>query len=152
MSNSELKVGQVLWLKVRYQINQVSNIKHPMLIASINKEYIEVIALDKTAGKLQNLYRVYNRYIDSDNPKETVIYEDSYAQLNTKLTIENFEQLKSARKTTDLLSKKKLDEILLDYVEYQTLNIIREERIVHMNKEEILYLNDDLEETIEVGV
>ncbi len=52
MNNSELKVGQVLWLKVRYQIDQVSNMKHPMLIASINEEYIEIIALDKTAGKL----------------------------------------------------------------------------------------------------
>lgn len=152
MNNSELKVGQVLWLKVRYQIDQVSNMKHPMLIASINEEYIEIIALDKTAGKLQNLYRMYNRYINSEQPKETVISEDSYAQLNTKLTIENFEQLKYARRTTDLLSKKKLDEILSDYVEYQTLNIIREERIVHMNKEEILYLNDDLEETTKVGV
>ncbi len=95
---------------------------------------------------------MYNRYINSEQPKETVISEDSYAQLNTKLTIENFEQLKYARRTTDLLSKKKLDEILSDYVEYQTLNIIREERIVHMNKEEILYLNDDLEETTKVGV
>lgn len=31
-----------------------------MLIAEINDEYIEVIAIDKTAGKLQNLYYPYN--------------------------------------------------------------------------------------------
>ena len=36
MINNELEVGQVLWLKVRYQIDIVSNIKHPMLIAKID--------------------------------------------------------------------------------------------------------------------
>ena len=35
-----------------------------MLIAEINDEYIEVIAIDKTAGKLQNLYYTYNKYIN----------------------------------------------------------------------------------------
>ncbi len=64
-----------------------------MLIAEINKEYIEVIAIDKTSGRLQNLYYPYNKYINSENPKETVLYEDSYAQLNTKLTIDNFKEL-----------------------------------------------------------
>ena len=64
-----------------------------MLIAEINKEYIEVIAIDKTSGRLQNLYYPYNKYINRENPKETVLYEDSYAQLNTKLTIDNFKEL-----------------------------------------------------------
>lgn len=139
----DLKVGQVLWLKVRYQIDKVSNIRHPMLIADIKDDYIEVIAIDKTAGKLQNLYYPYNKYIDSDNPKETVLYEDSYAQLNTKLTIELFSELSDYRKTKDLLSKEKLNELLQDYQEYQLNNKIREERIVHMNKYELLELNED---------
>ncbi len=140
--NEDLKVGQILWLKVRYQIDKVSDTKHPMLIAEINDEYIEVIAIDKTAGKLQNLYYPYNRYINSENPKETVLYEDSYAQLNTKLTLENFGDLKNYRKTTDLLSKIKLNELLKDYKNYQNNNRIREERIVHMTKNEILELNE----------
>lgn len=140
--NSELKKGQILWLKVRYQIDKVSDVKHPMLIANVNDEYIEVIAMDKTAGKLQNLYYPYNHYINSDNPKETVIYEDSYAQLNTKLTIENFGELSKYRKTTDLLSEDKLVELLSDYEEYQTNNKIKEERIVHMTKYELLKLNE----------
>ena len=140
--NEDLKVGQILWLKVRYQIDKVSDTKHPMLIAEINDEYIEVIAIDKTAGKLQNLYYPYNRYINSENPKETVLYEDSYAQLNTKLTLENFSDLKKYRKTTDLLSKTKLNELLNDYKNYQNNNRIREERIVHMTKYEILELNE----------
>ncbi len=137
-----LKVGQILWLKVRYQIDKVSDIKHPMLIAEINDEYIEIIAIDKTAGKLQNLYYPYNHYINSKEPQETVIYEDSYAQLNTKLTIENFADLKKYRKTKDLLSKTKLTELLNDYKEYQSNNRIQEERIVHMTKYEILELNE----------
>ena len=113
-----------------------------MLIAKINKEYIEVIAIDKTAGKLQNLYYPYNRYINSENPKETVLYEDIYAQLNTKLTLENFADLKKYRKTKDLLSKTKLNELLNDYKDYQNNNRIKEERIVHMTKYEILKLNE----------
>lgn len=139
----DLKVGQVLWLKVRYQIDKVSNMKHPMLIADIKDNYIEIIAIDKTAGKLQNLYYPYNKYIDSNNPKETVIYEDSYAQLNTKLTIELFSELSNYRKTKELLSEEKLKELLQDYQEYQANNKIKEERIVHMNKCEILELNND---------
>lgn len=140
--SEDLKVGQILWLKVRYQIDKVSDVKHPMLIAEINDEYVEVIAIDKTAGKLQNLYYPYNRYINSDDPKETVLYEDSYAQLNTKLTIEKFTDLKKYRKTNDLLSKTKLNELLNDYKDYQNSNRIKEERIVHMTKYEILELNE----------
>lgn len=140
--NEDLKIGQILWLKVRYQIDKVSDVKHPMLIAEINDEYIEVIAIDKIAGKLQNLYYPYNRYINSDDPKETVLYEDSYAQLNTKLTIENFDDLKKYRETKDLLSKAKLNELLNDYKDYQSNNRIKEERIVHMTKYEILELNE----------
>ena len=142
MNNVDLRVGQVLWIKVRYQIDRVAEIKHPMLIANIGDEYIEVIAIDKTAGKLHNLYYPYNKHINSDNPKETVILEDSYAQLNTKLTIENFDGLKKYRKTTDLLSKSKLKELLKEYNEYQNENKIKEERIVHMTKEELIAMND----------
>lgn len=142
MNNGDLRVGQVLWIKVRYQIDRVAEIKHPMLIANIGDEYIEVIAIDKTAGKLHNLYYPYNKYINFDNPKETVILEDSYAQLNTKLTIENFDDLKKYRKTTDLLSKSKLKELLKEYNEYQNENKIKEERFVHMTKEELIAMND----------
>lgn len=137
-----LKIGQVLWLKVRYQKNKLSSVKHPMLIANITKEYVEIIALDKTAGKMQNLYYPYNSYINSENPKETVIYEDSYAQLNTKLTIEYFKELEKYRKTIDTLSIDKLKELLERYKEYQDKNKIKKERIIHMSKKELQELND----------
>ena len=38
---NDLKVGQILWLKVRYQIDQVASIEHPMLIADIKDNYID---------------------------------------------------------------------------------------------------------------
>jgi len=144
MSSNELEVGQILWLNVRYQIDVISNVKHPMLVAKIKKDYIEGIALDKTAGKMHQLFHNYNFYINSENPKESVIYEDSYAQFNTKLTIDKIEELKLARKTCSKLSKNKLDELLNEYTKYQFKYGIDEQRIVHMTKEEILKLNEDL--------
>ena len=144
MSDSELEIGQVLWLKVRYQIDVVSNVKHPMLVAKIEDDYIEVIAIDKTRGKMHQLFHKYNLYINSDDPKENVIYEDSYAQLNTKLTIDKIDELKNARKTCSKLSKNKLNEVLTEYNEYQLKYGLDEQRIVHMTKEEILILNNDL--------
>ena len=140
----DLEVGQVLWLKIKYKVDEVAKEKHPMLIAKINEDYIEVIALDKTFGKMQNLYRPYNIYINSDDPKETVILQDSYAQLNNKFTIENAKDLINARKTKKKLSKQKLDNILTEYNIWHENNIISEERIVHMSKKDILKLNPDL--------
>ena len=145
INKAELEIGQILWLKVKYQIDIISEIKHPMLIAKIEEDYIEVIALDKTAGKLHQLYHRYNYYIDSDNPKESVIFEDSYAQLNTKLTIDKIEELKSARKTLNKLSNDKLNTILEEYQNYQNKYGVEEQRIVHMTNNEILYLNPELQ-------
>lgn len=138
---NDLKVGQILWLKVRYQLDKVSETKHPMLIAKIEENHIEIIAIDKTSGKIHQLYRPYNHYINSQNPYETVIYEDSYAQLNTKLTVDNFQELIKYRKTTDCLSKEKLADLLENYTEYQQNNILDKARIVHMSKSELLAIN-----------
>lgn len=150
MIDSDLEIGQVLWLKVRYQIDIVSETKHPMLIAKIENDYIEVIALDKTAGKMHQLFHNYNLYIDSENPKEKVIYEDSYAQLNTKLTIDKIQELKNSRKTKEKLSKDKLKEVLDKYKNYQDKYGVDEQRIVHMTNNEILYLNPNLQKKVEV--
>ena len=140
----DLQVGQVLWLKVRYQIDKIAQVKHPMLVADIQDDYIEIIALDKTAGKLQNLYYPYNWYIDSTNLFEKVISEDSYAQFNTKLTIERFPEIVKYRQTRDKLSHSKLEELLVNYRDYQNNNLIKEERIVYMTKYEILQLNENI--------
>ena len=144
--NENLEVGQILWLKVKYQVGILSNQKHPMLIEKIKDDYIEVIALDKTKDKLYQLFHNYNYYINCESPKEKVILEDSYAQLNTKLTIENGEQLKKARKTVEKLSKNKLKDLLTEYNRYQNNNKISIERIVHMKIGEILELNPELKD------
>lgn len=81
IDESKLEVGQVLWLNVKYQKNVESKVEHPMLICRVEKKTIEVIALDKTAGKLHQLFHKYNYFINCLNPKESVIFEDSYAQL-----------------------------------------------------------------------
>ena len=112
-----------------------------MLIAQINDEYIEVIALDKTAGKLHNLYLPYNYYINCELPKETAISEDSYAQLNTKITIEWDKCLLLCRKTEKCLSESKLADLLFAYKDYQNKKRLLEERIVHMTIKEVLSLN-----------
>ena len=124
----------------------MADVKHPMLIAKIYDDYIEVIALDKTAGKLHQLYKPYNFYINSINPKAKVIFEDSYAQLNTKITLEWNDCLLHSRKTDNCLSKEKLKEVLTEYEEYQNNNSLLEERIVHMTINEIILLNPDLQE------
>ena len=144
--NENLEVGQILWLKVKYQVGIISNQKHPMLIEKIKDDYIEVIALDKTKDKLHQLFHNYNYYINCESPKEKVILEDSYAQLNTKLTIENVGQLKKARKTIEKLSKNKLKDLLIEYNNYQNNNKISVERIVHMRFDEILGLNPELKD------
>ncbi len=146
----DLKIGQVLWLKVRYQIDKVAEVKHPMLVAGIFLDYIEVIVLDKTAGKLHQLYRPYNYYINSENPREMVISEDSYAQFNTKITLEWHECWLNSRRNTDCLSKEKLSNLLDAYHDYQKNNKLLEERIVHMKINEILLLNDDLQEVVNI--
>lgn len=116
-----------------------------MIIADINDDYIEVIALDKTRGKLHQLFHYYNFYISYDNPKESVISEDSYGQLNTKLTIDNILELKNARKTLKKLSTKKLNALLKEYKDYQNNHNLDEKRVVHMSRDEILKLNPELD-------
>ena len=125
----DLEIGQVLWLKVKYKTNVIAENSHPMLVAviDIDDNKIEVIAIDTVEGKLHQLYNEANRFIDSENPKEKVIFKDSYAQLNNTLTIEYFPELVQYRKTTEKLSSKNLNELLNDYKEYHKNNFIDSE-------------------------
>lgn len=143
IDESKLEVGQVLWLNVKYQKNVESKVEHPMLICRVEKK---TIALDKTAGKLHQLFHKYNYYINSSNPKESVIFEDSYAQLNTKLTIELTEELIKARKTVNKLSQDKLQDLIETYNDYQKYNKIDDDRIVYMSSTELLKLNPNLKQ------
>lgn len=140
----DLEIGQVLWLKVRYKTNVVAEKAHPMLIAviDIDDDKIEVIAIDKARDKISQLYNEANYFLDSENPKEKVIFVDSYAQLNNTLTIEYFPELVKYRKTKAKLSYEKLTDLINDYRIYHKNNFIPDERKVHMTKEEILRLNE----------
>lgn len=142
----DLEIGQVLWLKVRYKTDIVANMAHPMLVAviDIDDNKIEVIAIDKAREKISQLYNEANYFLDSENPKEKVIYVDSYAQLNNTLTIEFFPELIKFRKTTAKLSKEKLTDLINDYKIYHKNNFIPDERKIHMTKNEILELNKDI--------
>ena len=146
IDESKLEVGQVLWLNVKYQKNVEYKIELPILIWKKKKKTIEVIALDKTAGKLHQLFHKYNYFINCLNPKESIIFEDSYAQLNTKLTIELTEELIGARKTVNKLSYDKLQDLIKAYYEYQENNKIDADRVVHMSSTEILKLNPILKQ------
>ena len=75
----DLEVGQVLWLKVRYKTNLIADKVHPVLVAviDIDEDKIEVIAIDKAKDKISQLYSEANYFLDSDNPKEKVIYKNN---------------------------------------------------------------------------
>ena len=120
--NENLEVGQILWLKVKYQVDIISNQKHPMLIEKIKDDYIEVIALDKTKDKLYQLFHNYNYYINCESPKEKVILEDSYAQLNTKLTIENADKQYISAVFQMYSSKENRDAGLKPFSDIMTVN------------------------------
>lgn len=140
----DLEIGQILWLKIRYNPTEIALEKHPMLIYSIDDEYIEVIAVDKSKDKLFQLMKKCNVYINVNNPDETVLYEDSYCQLNNRITLENFSEIGLSRHTLAKLSERKLQDILNKYETYHSENIIDDNRQVHMTKAEILQLNPDL--------
>lgn len=137
----DLEVGQVLWLKVRYQTNVVSRCEHPMLVAviDIDDSKIEVIAIDKVEGREYQLLNEANRVVKCKDEK--VINKDSYAQLNNTLTIEYFPEITKYRSTTAKLSNAKLEKLINDYKDYHNNNFIPDKRIVHMTKEEIIELN-----------
>ncbi len=138
-----LEIGQVLWLKVKYQPDIIAKVPHPMLVAieNIEDNNIEVIAIDKAKDKIYQLFNEANFFIDSENPKENVISMDSYAQLNNRLKIEYFPELVKFRKTKEKLSKEKLNELLTAYKEYQDNNFIPDRRQIYMSKEDILKWN-----------
>ena len=105
---NDLKEGQVLWLRVRYQIDKVAIYPHPMIIYSIANNVIRLIAVDKVSGALHQLYHPYNCFISHTEPKEKVIFEDSYAQLNTIIEIEEFDDLVFSKKNACHFTKSEI--------------------------------------------
>ncbi len=139
---SELAVGQVLWLKIRFNNNgDVSNIEHPYLILDIDDgvKLLEVGQMD-SLKPYKLIYRS-NKPIYITNPNETVLTKDSYIQLDNQIQIEYFDDLKKFRKTEDTLSQARLAAILTDYKEYRENHIISPEKSVYLTKSEIMQYN-----------
>ena len=143
-----IEVGQVIWLKMRFNKNgDIAAKEHPLLVVDVDNEnnVVEVAHLDHVDK--DNYYHAllkYNHLIEKDNPPETVIFQNSYMQMNNVFKLENIPELTKKRKTTDKLSNEKLDVAIRKYKNYHLNNYIQEERIVYMDKEEILSINPDL--------
>lgn len=142
---SNLEVGQVITMKIRYNNQGVTaTCSHPYLVVDVNEELgtIEIAQLDSLKGKEFKAAMKSNKTIFCDDPKETVIDKDSYIQLDNTILIEDFPGLASLfRRQTDKLSDIKLKEVLRAYHTYHDTHEIDENKIVYMDKEELLKLN-----------
>lgn len=138
------EVGQVLSLRIRFNNQgEISQEKHPCLIVEIDKELstIEIVQFSSLENKKHKAINKYNKIVMHTKPKETVIDKDSFAQLNNRFTIDLFDELTNYRRQEGKLSTKKLLQVLGAYEKYRFQNEIDENRIVHMDKEEIIRLN-----------
>ncbi len=85
-----------------------------------------------------------NVTIRKSNPDETVIDKDSFVQIDNIIQLENFKDLEKKRRQIDKLSKEKFNKVLKRYNEYKENEWIDDNKKVYMNKEEIIFLNQDL--------
>ena len=138
-----LETGQVLWLKIRFNNDgDIAKSKHPYLIVDITDDYIEVVQRDTIKGKERKAVLRSNKVVDVENPRETVFDESGFVQLDNKFTFENYDGISCYRQTTDKLSKGKLEDVISEYIEYQSKYGVDENKIVHMTKNEIEKLNN----------
>lgn len=149
---SNIQVGQVLYLKMRFNnIGDISETAHPYVVFEIDTKnnILEVIQLDSIKPK--NMKRLLHYKAKSgvsptciiclDNPRETVISKDSFAQLDNKFLLQNFVGLESFLKSNDKLSDKKLKKLFEKYKEYHKKEFIDENKQVYISKKELLKLN-----------
>jgi hypothetical protein len=140
----DLEIGQVLWLRIRFNNSgsiAVSN--HPCLIIDIDYDLntVEIAHMDSLEGKEHQATSKKNKVVYATDPTETVIYKDSYAQLNNTIKIENHKALKYYRETEDKLSPEKLAEVIQAYRTYHQENQIDENRQVYIDEDELEYIN-----------
>ena len=140
---NDLIIGQVLWLVFRFNnTGDVSETKHPYLVAYIGEDVVEVIQLTSLKeGNMSLALSKRNKVIECEFPVESVINKDSVAQLDNKFTIDNYCGLSQFRQTVVTLTEDRLRDVLSDYAKYHRNNVIDENRIVHLTKDEIELLN-----------
>ena len=142
--SSELKIGQVLVLKMRYNNSgTVSNVSHPYLIVDINNDlnYVEIAQIDSLAGKEYKALFKSNKVIYANNPNETVIDKDSFIQLDNTFRVEKLSELINYRRQEDVLSSVKLTDVLNAYNQYHDEHEIDENKNVYVDKNELLSMN-----------
>lgn len=139
---TDIKVGQVLSLRLRFNNNgDISPIKHPYLVVAVEDDYIEVAQFDSLEGKEHKAFYRGNKVVISDDPVETVIDKDSYIQMDNKFYLEKFDELTKYRRQEDTLSEEKLKDVIKAYNNFQKHNIIDDNKIVYLDKIEIISLN-----------
>ena len=141
---SDLEIGQVLWLKIRFNNEgAISSVSHPYLIVDIDEEFgmLEIAQMDSLQGKEFKAAMRSNKVVYVDDPPETVIMKDSYVQLDNSFQVENFETLSRYRRVPDKLSGEKRQDVLQAYKTYHELHHINENKQVFMNRSEIEELN-----------
>ncbi len=138
------EIGQVLWLKIRFNnTGTVSSKKHPYLVVSVDEALstLEIAQIDSLEGKEYKALYKSNKTIFADNPNESVIVKHSYVQLDNTIIVDDYDGLAKYRRTTDKLSSAKLADVLIDYEEYHRSFHIDENKNVYLSKEEIEDLN-----------
>jgi hypothetical protein len=139
---SDIKVGQVLSLKIRYNNSGVvSTRNHPYIIVQIADDFVEIAQIDSLYGKEYKGAFNSNHVVLNTDPSETVIDKDSYIQLDNTLRIENHDELVRYRRQADMLSPLKLTDFLKAYSEFRVNYTVDENKQVYMDKEEITSLN-----------
>ena len=139
-----LEIGQVIWLRIRFNnAGSISQSRHPYLIIARDEEYntLELGQIDSLEGKEYKAAFRCNKTILSSNPDETVIYKDSFIQMDNKFLVEDYPELERFRKTLDKLSSPKFEETVAAYTDYQNSHHISENKTVYMTKTEIEELN-----------
>lgn len=139
-----LEIGQVVWLKIRFNNNgEIARTEHPYLVIDIDDDLdaIEVAQIDSVEGKGQKAFFRSNKIILCTDPNETVISKDSFVQLDNTIKIENCSDLVNYRPRIDKLSEEKLASVLSAYNNYHSRYEIDDNKNVYISREELLDLN-----------
>jgi len=140
-----IEVGQVLWLKLPFgKTDDISKVYHPYLVLDIlpgTIQVLEVGQIDSVKDKMWILTKEANKKIKVDHPKETVLYQLSYIQMDKKIQIEYFDEISKYRDCQETLSSNRLKEVIAAYYSYHQKHAIEDTKSMYFTREEIESLN-----------
>lgn len=141
---NKIEVGQVLWLKLKFQADgEYSKTVHPYLVVNINDNgtanFVNLLQFDSLEGKEWRIQSNKYMVIMNTDPKEDVIFKDSFLRLDSIFLVENFEELKEFKRNEAKLSKNKLERVLFKYNNFVAEgNHIPDSRQIMYKKADIL--------------